>query len=449
MDPSNRILRQRKARDAGEIFRKEQSPLSRTIKKLDFYPKVQHDRLKKQTFPGMVISLAVTAVIVMMLMSEMAAHWYGWDAKYDRISVASGISSDVMVNLNITFPRLKCTSLHMDAIDAAGQSKVNLHTGLYKSPVSKEGRLIFAGAHPHYRPPPESDAGHQDKQTAGIFPFLNVDYDPTLDPTSKQFCGPCEIYSAANMDAERRRKKGEAVKCCNTCDSVLAYHKETHGRTLAKGDVEQCIHEESEKHPGCNIAGFLMVERVKGNFHFSPGGTTRVGFKLLHTFTTQQELEYDVTHQIHQFSFGDPVADDYRFDTAHTHPLDKRVYIVPRNMLSRMRYFVKAIPVVLADQSTEAAAEEAEGAMLAGAEKKASSYELSVRKHDKVFVPGDPTNSPSLSFDYDFYHMQITHVFDRQPLSRFLLRVCEIVGGLFVVTGFLDRLVGKVLVRLS
>eukprot|EP01061_Rhynchopus_euleeides_P031660 TRINITY_DN5241_c0_g2_i1.p1 TRINITY_DN5241_c0_g2~~TRINITY_DN5241_c0_g2_i1.p1 ORF type:complete len:204 (+),score=70.72 TRINITY_DN5241_c0_g2_i1:1007-1618(+) len=191
-------------------------------------------------------------------------------------------------------------------------------------------------------------------------------------------------------------------------------------------------------------AGFIMVEKVRGKFEFAPGGVRRVGFRMLHTFSEQQEIEFDITHTINHLSFGDPAAKNLAFLSAQTHPLDGSKYVVPRDKLGRRKYIIKAIPVVYADHATlEESAEEGDDVTIAGGEEKATSFEISVKSHSTEFVPVTSRHVPALSFEYDFFHMQITHVYQRLPITRFLLNVCKIVGGLFVVTGIIDRVVSK------
>lgn len=51
-----------------------------------------------------------------------------------------------------------------------------------------------------------------------------------------------------------------------------------------------------EEHPGCQISGFLMVDRVPGNFHIKARSNKK---NLIPSMT-------NVSHEIHHLSFGDP-----------------------------------------------------------------------------------------------------------------------------------------------
>lgn len=65
--------------------------------------------------------------------------------------------------------------------------------------------------------------------------------------------------------------------CCNSCDEVQeAYNR----RGWSFGDpehIDQCVKEnwtekiKEQNTEGCNVAGFVHVNKVIGNLHFSPG----------------------------------------------------------------------------------------------------------------------------------------------------------------------------------
>lgn len=76
-------------------------------------------------------------------------------------------------------------------------------------------------------------------------------------------CGSC--YGAENS----------LMKCCNTCDQVReAYRLKGWALTNPEG-IEQCKAEVGELKKifdeGCQIYGFMEVNRVSGSFHIAPG----------------------------------------------------------------------------------------------------------------------------------------------------------------------------------
>eukprot|EP00796_Vickermania_ingenoplastis_P000070 gene70-47_t len=50
---------------------------------------------------------------------------------------------------------------------------------------------------------------------------------------------------------------------------------------------------------------------------------------------------------------------------------------------------------------------------------------------------------PSVAFYFDMFPIKISNVFEREPFSHFLVRLCGIVGGVFVILGIVDDVVQK------
>nr|GFC05279.1 endoplasmic reticulum-Golgi intermediate compartment protein 3 [Tanacetum cinerariifolium] len=69
--------------------------------------------------------------------------------------------------------------------------------------------------------------------------------------------------------------------CCNSCEEVREAYR-AKGWALSDPDsIDQCKREgflqsiKDEAGEGCNIYGFLDVNKVAGNFHFAPGKSFR------------------------------------------------------------------------------------------------------------------------------------------------------------------------------
>lgn len=66
-------------------------------------------------------------------------------------------------------------------------------------------------------------------------------------------------------------------RCCNTCEDVReAYRKKGWAFNSPEG-IEQCNREgwtakmKAQEKEGCQVFGYLEVNKVQGNFHFAPG----------------------------------------------------------------------------------------------------------------------------------------------------------------------------------
>ena len=67
--------------------------------------------------------------------------------------------------------------------------------------------------------------------------------------------------------------------------------------------IERTLFAETE-HPGCLLSGFLLVNRVPGNFHIE----ARSKYHNLNPTMT------NVSHLVHDLTFGPPMTKEYRYE---------------------------------------------------------------------------------------------------------------------------------------
>lgn len=104
-------------------------------------------------------------------------------------------------------------------------------------------------------------------------------------------------------------------ECCNTCQEVReAYLQAGWGMIDAK-KIDQCIREgwldrfEKQSNEGCNIHGHLLVNKVRGNFHFAPGDAFQTSNMHMHDLKdfvkgAPDGHKFDLSHTIHKLKFG-------------------------------------------------------------------------------------------------------------------------------------------------
>ena len=193
------------------------------------------------------------------------------------------------VNLNITFPALHCNDVHLDVIDVAGDSQLEISDSMFKQRLSiKDGT-------------PRSTA--KIAAEANIKAEEDKKYrEAVAKKIPENYCGPC--YGA-------HQKEGD---CCNTCDDVLsAYKKKRWNENAVQPLAEQCIREGRGKNEpkkmtggeGCNLSGHFTVNRVAGNFHIAMGeGVDREG-RHIHQFLPEDRINFNASHVVHELSFMD------------------------------------------------------------------------------------------------------------------------------------------------
>uniref|UniRef100_A0A8C0F3X4 Endoplasmic reticulum-Golgi intermediate compartment protein n=1 Tax=Bubo bubo TaxID=30461 RepID=A0A8C0F3X4_BUBBB len=96
--------------------------------------------------------------------------------------------------------------------------------------------------------------------------------------------------------------------CCNTCGDVREAYRRRGWAFKSPDSIEQCKREgfsqkmQEQKNEGCQVYGFLEVNKVAGNFHFAPGRSfqqSHVRGKLL-----AFPFQINRTHYIKHLSFG-------------------------------------------------------------------------------------------------------------------------------------------------
>ena len=314
---------------------------SSVVKKLDFmFPKVDSE-FKVQTERGGMATMVAFVIIAVLCLAELSA-WVAQNrSTTEHISVSTSLGKRMRINMNITFPALACEDLHVDAMDVAGDSQLDVDDTLVKkslrldgTPRSQEEIKVETNAH----------HAEQKKKEEILKQKLKDDY-----------CGPC--FGAQEQDDQ----------CCQTCDELIeAYKKKRWKTSVLIYTAEQCIREgRDRKEPkrmtkgqGCNLSGYMTVNRVAGNFHIAMGeGIERDG-RHIHTFLPEDAPNFNASHTIHELTFGP--GDDSGGAMNNM----KKIVAHEHGTTGLFQYFIKVVPTtyvgkdmiarVGADQSAQA-----------------------------------------------------------------------------------------------
>jgi hypothetical protein len=296
-------------------------PSKQMVQHLDFmFPKVDKE-FTVQTQGGGVATVVAYTLIALLALAEGISYMGQNRSELEHIRVDTSLGKRMRVNMNITFPSLACDDLHLDAIDVAGDSQLDVEDTLKKrklhidgSPMTKDELDVDLNLH----------RTQQEDKDRLIKEGLAEDY-----------CGPC--YGAQVTPGE----------CCQTCDQVIsAYQKKKWNGDLLKFTAEQCIREGRDKEEpkrmiqgqGCSLVGFMTVNRVSGNFHIAMGeGVERDG-RHIHTFMPEDAPNFNASHVIHHMSFGG--------GEAGKEPLNGVTKMVTDDtgVTGLFQYFIKIVP---------------------------------------------------------------------------------------------------------
>lgn len=362
------------------------------LRNLDAYPKINED-FYSRTLSGGLITIVSTVIMIFLFISEIRLFLF--QSTETQLVVDTSRGETLRVNFDVTFPSIACSLISVDTMDISGEQHYDIRHDITLKRIDHLGKTIQQkaggiGATKIERPL-QKHGGRLDKDEA--------------------YCGSC--YGAESSDDH----------CCNSCEEVReAYRKKGWG--LGNPDViDQCKREgfvqqvKEEDGEGCNLHGFLEVNKVAGNFHFSPGKGLHQSSLFLSDLILFQSDNYNISHTINKLSFGK------EFPGA-VNPLDGVKWIQKEPSSGVYQYFIKVVPTIYID---------IRGNMI-------NSNQFSVTEHFRDAV-GFPKPLPGIFFVYDFSPIKVIFTEENASLLHFVTNICAIVGGVFTVSGIIDAFV--------
>ncbi|XP_042494939.1 endoplasmic reticulum-Golgi intermediate compartment protein 3-like isoform X3 [Macadamia integrifolia] len=305
------------------------------------------------------------------------------------------------INFDVTFPALACSILSLDAMDVSGEQHLDVKHDIIKKRIDAHGNVIEAKqdgiGSPKIEKPLQRHGGR-------------LEHNET-------YCGSC--YGAEESDND----------CCNSCEEVReAYRKKGWG--VSNPDlIDQCKREgflqriKEEEGEGCNLYGFLEVNKVAGNFHFAPGKSFQQSNVHVHDLLPFQKDSFNISHKINKLSFGE-------YFPGVLNPLDG-VQWMQETPSGMYQYFIKVVPTVYTDINGHTIQSNQHVYFL----------QFSVTEHLRGGEFGRPSSLPGVFFFYDLSPIKVTFREEHVSFLHFLTNVCAIVGGVFTVSGIVDSFI--------
>jgi len=377
------------------------------LKNFDAYPKTLED-FRDRTLTGAAVSFISGFIIFLLLISEFSLY-LTIDVEPELV-VDTTRGEKLRINIDIIFPSMPCAYISVDAMDVAGEAQLDVEDNIYKKRLRSDGTVIEVEKHTRGKTKVE-----QLKDEIATTPT------PTPPPTT---CGSC--YGAETSPDQ----------CCNTCEEVReAYRKRAWAFSDAQ-TIQQCISEgwldklESMKDEGCEIYGYLLVNKVAGNFHFAPGKSFQQHHVHVHDLKPFGERDFNASHNIVRFSFGHDFP-------GIINPLDGVRKTIQKDEIAMFQYFVKIVPTTYENLANEII----------------NTNQFSVTERMKILPPVDtnkeqdhsPTHDhsglPGVFVMYDLSPIMVKYTEKQRSFSHFLTSVCAIVGGVFTVAGIIDSFI--------
>ena len=410
---SSSELRQR-ARAAGFDQEEDYSKLKKkriTLETFDLYAKVAAEESVK-TSAGGGLSLASIVVIVILTISEL--YRYFVPKRMEHMVVDRVMEGRMRINFDVTFPALTCLEANIDAMDVAGEQQNGIDHDIQKIRLDSSGKQVASA----YSVRIEAKSEKEGAEGGG-----DVKAAPT--PLPADYCGSC--YGAESAVSERGP---DNKRCCNTCEEVRnAYQSKGWDNRDVLRNAEQCLREhandplvEAKEGEGCRVAGFMLVNKVAGNFHIAMGETHARGAGHIHQFNPGAISRFNVTHTIHTLSFGEPFP-------GQQNPLDRTIQ-TPKEGAGVYMYYIKVVPTVFIPRR--------------GNNVTTNQYSVTTQYRPAIIDGMRQNVLPGLFFVYDFSPFMVT-VNDMKTTSfwQLLTSLCAILGGVITAARLIDAIVFK------
>ncbi|XP_052765146.1 endoplasmic reticulum-Golgi intermediate compartment protein 3-like [Mya arenaria] len=363
------------------------------LRQFDAYPKTLED-FRIKTFGGAAITIVSGLLMFVLFLSELN-YYLTKDVQPELFVDISRGQIKMKINLNVTFHKMPCAYLSIDAMDISGENQIDVAHNLFKQRLNERGGLV------EDMPEKHEELGDKSEELAeGV--------KKELDPNRCESC-----YGAETDDG----------KCCNTCEEVRDQYRKKGWAFKANENIIQCEREgwvdklQKQKNEGCNVFGYIEVNKVGGNFHMAPGKSFQQSHVHVHDLQALGGEKFNTSHTIYHMSFGEEYP-------GIVNPLDGLEQI-DDNKQTMFQYFIKVVPTTYTDDGG----------------KTVFSNQFSATKHSKVIGAMGESGLPGLFVTYELSPMMVKYTEKRRSFMHFLTGVCAIIGGVFTVAGLLDSVV--------
>ncbi|CAK9814971.1 Endoplasmic reticulum-Golgi intermediate compartment protein 3 [Anthophora plagiata] len=280
------------------------------LRQLDVHPKVREEAdILVRTFSGAVVTIISTIIMSILFLSEV--NYYLTPTLSEELFVDTSRGSILRINLDIIVPTICCDLLSIDAMDTTGEQHLQIEHNIFKRRLDLDGKPL--------EDPKKTDI--TDTKA------LSKTTAETVESTTVKICGDC--YGAASED----------IKCCNTCEDVKNAYKSKKWAPPDLGEIKQCQNDKSVEKmktaftQGCQIYGYMEVNRVGGSFHIAPGDSFSVNHVHVHDVQPYTSSQFNMTHKIRHLSFGLNIP-------GKTNPMDDTTVVAMEGMpLLHTNYF--------------------------------------------------------------------------------------------------------------
>ena len=273
----------------------------RALKRLDVYPKTLED-FREQTTTGAVVSVITLLFVVWLFVSEVSlfvAHEVD-----PELFVDTERSDKIRINLDVYFPSMPCSAFSPSTPwTRPASSSSTSPTTSSKSGSAKASPSEWSANTSHREatllPPPPP--------LLPLLPLLLLPrhhYLLLLPLLLPPFLLPLPAVAVAT--APRRGRSSAATRARRCARRIASEDGPLPTRTEFRSATARGFQRASPRRvgEGCQVYGYLLVNKVAGNFHFSPGKSFQSGGAHVHDYGLFHQSYFNLSHTINSLSFG-------------------------------------------------------------------------------------------------------------------------------------------------
>ncbi|CAB3377491.1 Hypothetical predicted protein [Cloeon dipterum] len=376
------------------------------LRSLDAYPKPDEEQSVK-TVTGAVVSV-ISHIIMLLLLLTNLTEYLSNPGLSEEIFVDVSRGSKLNINLDIVVPGISCQFLGLDAVDTSGDQHLQISHNIFKRRLNAQGQPI---EDPQRTESLGSSKADEFKKTIEKLAEKKEGGEEKKEKEVK--CGSC--YGAESED----------LKCCNTCADVREAYRNKQWSLPEPDKIEQCKNENFSEHlktaftEGCQIYGYLEVNRAGGSFHIAPGQSFSINHVHVHDVQPFSSSSFNMSHNIRHLSFGQSIE-------GKGSPLDGH-YEIASDGSTMFHYYIKIVPTTYS--------------ALNG--KVFHTNQYAVTKHKKVVSQSllESSGMPGIFFNYELSPMMVRYSEVKRSFGHFLTNVCASIGGVYTVASIVDAII--------
>eukprot|EP01084_Bolivina_argentea_P016410 30715_1 len=457
-----------------------------SIKSFDFYKKLPMD-LTETTTQGAILSVIAMGFMIYLFLAEL--YYYMVSSIYSEVMLDVNTEAQLRINFNMSFPNLQCDFAVIDILDVLGTNRGNVTKNIMKWHLDKNGERKEV----HGFNKEEEDIEHDDYHTEFVdeqessvllvtedtfeqvlkdYPYVFFDFyaswcrhcvrlAPTWEAFSKRMKETTDTVRVAKVDCVKEANfcvflkvtyypflqfyvNGELAGGYRGDRTVNAFMKYSSGmvqkhpvkdhknQVRAKKNKIAAQNEDTAR-PGCMMYGYLMVNRVPGNFHIE-------ALSKHHNMNNA-----NVSHVIHFLNFGTALlSTSSRFNLKADMELQMGARTINDSMHidhqphEAHHHYIKVISTIFPQEAKEWKSNTVND----GETGDLLRYQLI---HSSQVMHYDSYRIPEAKFNFDISPMCMSVKYRERHLYKFITSALAIVGGTFTLVGIVDAILFRVL----